>query len=72
MNGMIHLAYHPKYLATFIDDITWMTNVYFICQNSDLFEAFKDYKTNAENQMGYKNKALGSNNGSEYCSKYFL
>lgn len=57
------------YYITFVDDSTRKLWVYFAKHKSDVFEAFKRWKSLVENETGLKLKCLRSDNGGEYCSK---
>ncbi|KAG8480141.1 hypothetical protein CXB51_024917 [Gossypium anomalum] len=54
-----------------LDDLTRFCWVYFLKQKSEVFEAFNKFKALAENQSGYKIKALRTDNGTEYLSERF-
>jgi hypothetical protein len=60
-----------RYYFTFIDDVTRKTWVYCIRQKYDVFDTFKKWKDLVENETGKRLKCLRSENGGEYCSKYF-
>ncbi|KMQ84505.1 retrovirus-related pol polyprotein from transposon tnt 1-94, partial [Lasius niger] len=59
------------YFVTFVDDCTRWCEIYFIKQKSDVLNAFKEFKTYAENQTGKRIKHLQSDNGREYCNGEF-
>lgn len=58
-----------RYFATFIDDKTRKTFVYFLKQKSELLSCFEVFKSLVENQTGRKIKVLRSDNGGEYTGK---
>jgi len=60
-----------RYYVTFIDDSTRKVWVYFLKNKSDVFETFKKWKAEVENQTGLKIKSLKSDNGGEYSSDEF-
>jgi dynactin complex subunit len=67
---------HPSinkemYVHTFIDDYSCYTWVYFLKQNSEVFEHLKDFKTLVETQTRKKIKILHTNNMGEYINKVF-
>jgi len=59
------------YYVTFIDDATRKTWTYCIQNKSDVFDTFKKWKDLVENEIGKRLKCLRSDNGGEYCRKYF-
>ena len=61
-----------KYWITFIDDSTHFRAVHLLKSKSEAFEAFKSFKSWAENQLGAKVKALQDDKGGEYMSNKFL
>nr|GFA09946.1 retrotransposon protein, putative, Ty1-copia subclass [Tanacetum cinerariifolium] len=83
--GLIHtVVYGPlrhvsrqgaSYFITFTDDYSLYCYVYLLKYKHEVFEAFKVFKKEVENQLGKTTKALRSNRGGEYISqefKYFL
>lgn len=60
-----------KYFVTFIDDYSRWCEVYILKNKSDVFQAFRNYKSHVEKQTGHQIKALQSDNGKEYCSNIF-
>uniref|UniRef100_A0A1D1Z793 Retrovirus-related Pol polyprotein from transposon TNT 1-94 n=1 Tax=Anthurium amnicola TaxID=1678845 RepID=A0A1D1Z793_9ARAE len=58
-----------RYFVTFIDDFSRKVWVYFLKHKSEVFEKFKDWKTNVEKQTGKHVKVLRTDNGGEYTSK---
>ncbi|KAE8721509.1 hypothetical protein F3Y22_tig00015910pilonHSYRG00102 [Hibiscus syriacus] len=61
-----------RYYVTFIDDFSRKVWVYFLKQKSEVFEKFKLWKAEVENQTGRKIKCLRSDNGTEYTDSQFL
>ncbi|KAE8692022.1 hypothetical protein F3Y22_tig00110863pilonHSYRG00024 [Hibiscus syriacus] len=61
-----------RYYVTFIDDFSRKVWVYFLKQKSEVFEKFKLWKGEVENQTGRKIKCLRSDNGTEYTDSQFL
>ncbi|KAE8674175.1 hypothetical protein F3Y22_tig00111769pilonHSYRG00531 [Hibiscus syriacus] len=61
-----------RYYVTFIDDFSRKVWVYFLKQKSEVFEKFKLWKREVENQIGRKIKCLRSDNGTEYTDSQFL
>jgi hypothetical protein len=59
------------YYVTFIDDATRKTWVYSFRQKYVVFDTFKKWKALVENETGKRLKCLRSDNGGEYCNKYF-
>lgn len=77
---MIHTDLHQlkspthdgyKYWVTFIDDCCEWRAVIFLKAKSQVFEAFKTYKSYAENALGRKIKFLQHDKGGEYMSNTF-
>lgn len=60
-----------KYILTFIDDFSRKAWVYFLNDNSQVFNNFKYFKLLVENQSGCTIKILRSDNGGEYTSHQF-
>lgn len=60
------------YFATFIDDYSCFTAVYFLKHKSDFFSKFKIYEALVENQTKKTIKILRFDNGGEYKSLAFL
>lgn len=60
-----------NYFVTFIDDASRYTWVYILKNKSDVFNAFKSWKTLVENQYEKKIKILRTDNGGEYTSVEF-
>ncbi|KAI3739156.1 hypothetical protein L2E82_29553 [Cichorium intybus] len=61
-----------RFYVTFTDDFSRYGYVYLIKNKSDTFEKFKEFKNEAENQLGRKIKMLRSDRGGEYLSIEFL
>ncbi|KAJ0436933.1 putative RNA-directed DNA polymerase [Helianthus annuus] len=61
-----------RYYVTFIDDSTRKVWVYFLKHKSDVFDAFKIWKSAVENETNLKVKCLKSDNGGEYIRKQFI
>ena len=59
------------YWVTFIDDATRLWAVMCLKKKSETFAAFKKFQAFAENQLGYKIKALRDDKGGEYMSREF-
>ena len=57
-----------RYFITFFDDFSKYCCVYLINHKSELFDKFKVYKIEVENQLERKIKILRSNRGGEYTS----
>jgi transposase InsO family protein len=74
LHGPLPVATHSgyKYWITFIDDATRFRAVYLLKAKSEAFEAFKVYKSWAENQLGVKLRALQDDKGGEYISNACL
>ena len=61
-----------KYFITFIDDYSRYRYAYLMQRKSETFEKFKDFKAEAEKQLGKEIKILQSNRGSEYLDTGFI
>jgi hypothetical protein len=59
------------YYVSFIDDFSRKTWIYFMRKKSKVFEKFKEFKSLVENQTDKKIKVLRTDNGGEFCGKYF-
>ena len=57
-----------SYFLTFTDDHSRYGHVYLLKYKSEVFEKFKEYKSEVENQLGKSIKVLRSNRGGEYLS----
>ena len=64
MNGSL-------FFFTFIDAFSRYCWVYFLKQNSGVFETFKVFKALTKNKLGKNIKSLISHNGGEYYKIYF-
>jgi transposase InsO family protein len=60
------------YYASFIDDYSRKTWVYFLKSKDGVFSKFKEFKALIENLSERKIKILRSDNGGEYTSKEFV
>ena len=60
-----------SYFLTFTDDHSRYGHVYLLKYKSEVFEKFKEYKSEVENQLGKSIKVLRSNRGGEYLSQEF-
>ncbi|GKA52395.1 retrotransposon protein, putative, ty1-copia subclass [Tanacetum coccineum] len=60
-----------SYFITFTDDYSRYGYVYLFKHKHDVFEAFKVFKNEVENQLGKTNKAFRSDRGGEYISQEF-
>ncbi|GJT35539.1 retrotransposon protein, putative, ty1-copia subclass, partial [Tanacetum coccineum] len=80
--GLIHTdVYGPfkimsrqgaSYFITFTDDFSRYGYVYLLKHKHEVFETFKVFQKEVENQLGKTIKLLRSNRGGEYMSKEFL
>ncbi|KAL0451534.1 UNVERIFIED_CONTAM: hypothetical protein Slati_1131500 [Sesamum latifolium] len=61
-----------SYFITFTDDHLRYGYVYLMRYKSEVFERFKEYRLEVENQTGHKIKALRSDRGGEYLSGEFI
>ena len=57
-----------KYFVTFIDDCSRFCYIYLIKTKDEVFEKFKFYKVEVENQLDKRIKILRSDRGGEYTS----
>jgi hypothetical protein len=55
------------YYASFIDDFSRNTWIYFLRKKSEVFDKFKEFKALVENQIEKKIKVLRTDNGGELC-----
>ena len=60
-----------SYFLTFTDDHSRYGHVYLLKYKSEVFEKFKEYKSEVENQLGQSIKILRSDRGGEYLSQEF-
>ncbi|KAM0968159.1 hypothetical protein TB1_015836 [Malus domestica] len=58
------------YFVTFIDDYSRFTYLYLIKDKTSVFECFKKFKTEVENQLDLSIKVLRSDRGGEYYGRY--
>ncbi|GKD90050.1 retrotransposon protein, putative, ty1-copia subclass [Tanacetum coccineum] len=61
-----------NYFITFIDDFNRYGFVYLMKHKHEVFETFKVFKNEVENQLGKKIKAIRSDRGGEYLSHKFV
>uniref|UniRef100_A0A1X7UVK0 Integrase catalytic domain-containing protein n=1 Tax=Amphimedon queenslandica TaxID=400682 RepID=A0A1X7UVK0_AMPQE len=59
------------YFVSFIDDFSHCCPVYFIRQNSEVFEKFKEFNVLTTNQTGLRIGIFRTDNGREYLSNEF-
>lgn len=59
------------YYVSFIDDYSRFVWIYFLHKKSDVFDTFKIWRAQVENQTGKKVRCLRSDNGGEYKSDEF-
>ncbi|GJV15917.1 retrotransposon protein, putative, ty1-copia subclass [Tanacetum coccineum] len=60
------------YFVTFIDDFSRYGHVYLFKHKNEVFETFKVFQKEVENQLGKTIKSLRSDRGGEYKSQEFL
>ena len=60
-----------SYFLTFTDDHSRYGHVYLLKYKSEVFEKFKEYKSEVENQLGQSIKVIRSDRGGEYLSQEF-
>lgn len=60
-----------RYLLTFTDDYIRKTFGYLLKTKRQVFDKFVEFKILVENQTGLKIKKIRTDNGLEYCNKYF-
>ncbi|GJU64843.1 retrotransposon protein, putative, ty1-copia subclass [Tanacetum coccineum] len=60
-----------SYFITFMDDYSHYGYVYLLKHKHEVFETFKVFKNEVENQLGKTIKALRSDRGGEYISQEF-
>ena len=60
-----------KYFVTFIDDYSRYCHVYFLKQESEVFEKFKEFQAMVENETERNIGVLRSDRGGEYLSEKF-
>ncbi|GJV47570.1 retrotransposon protein, putative, ty1-copia subclass [Tanacetum coccineum] len=61
-----------NYFVTFTDDLSRYGYVYFLKHKHEVFETFKVFQKEVENQLGKTIKSLRSDRGGEYMSQEFL
>ncbi|GJY60726.1 retrotransposon protein, putative, ty1-copia subclass [Tanacetum coccineum] len=61
-----------SYFVTFIDDFSSYGYVYLLKHKHEVFETFKVFQKEVENQLGKTIKSLRSDRGGEYMSQEFL
>ncbi|GJU25136.1 retrotransposon protein, putative, ty1-copia subclass [Tanacetum coccineum] len=61
-----------NYFATFTDDFSRYGYVYLLKHKHEVFETFKVFQKEVENQLGNTIKSLHSDHGGEYMSQEFL
>ncbi|KAI4303367.1 hypothetical protein MLD38_039008 [Melastoma candidum] len=59
------------YFLTLIDDFSRKVWIYFLKNKSDVFDTFKQWKTQVEKQTGKPVKRLRTDNGLEFCGSDF-
>ncbi|OJA13049.1 hypothetical protein AZE42_11790, partial [Rhizopogon vesiculosus] len=60
------------YYVSFTDDKTRLTYLHLLCQKSEVFTAYKDFKAWCNTQHGARVKVLHSDRGGEYLGKEFV
>lgn len=60
-----------RYFVLFIDDFSRKMFVYFLKQKSEVFQAFKRFKSAVELETSQKIKSIRTDNGCEYLSREF-
>ena len=60
------------YYVTFIDDKTWLTNLYFLTKKSDTLKSYKNYEAWCNTQLWARIKVLYSDHGEEYEGQEFI
>jgi hypothetical protein len=60
-----------KYFLLFVDDFSRITWVYFLKQNSEVFDKFKIFRQLVENEVKEKIGTLRTDNGGEFTSNEF-
>ncbi|GJU07224.1 retrotransposon protein, putative, ty1-copia subclass [Tanacetum coccineum] len=64
--------YGASYFVTFTDDFSLYGYVYLLKHKHEVFETFKVFQKEVENQLGKTIKSLRSDRGGEYMSQEFL
>ena len=60
-----------EYFITFIDDYSRFGYVYLMKRKSKVFEKFKEFRDEVENQLGKRIWAIQSDHGGEYLLRNF-
>ena len=60
-----------EYFITFIDDYSRFGYVYLMKRKSEVFEKFKEFRAEIENQLGKRIRAIRSAHGGEYLLRDF-
>jgi hypothetical protein len=60
-----------QYFINFTDDISRYGYIYLMRHKSELFEKFKEFQNEVQNQLGKTNKFLQSDRGGEYLRLAF-
>ncbi|KAL0430373.1 UNVERIFIED_CONTAM: Retrovirus-related Pol polyprotein from transposon TNT 1-94 [Sesamum radiatum] len=61
-----------SYFITFTDDLSRYGCVYLMKHKSEVFEKFKEFQNEVQNQLGKTIKSLRSDRGGEYLSQEFI
>ena len=61
-----------SYFATFLDDMTRYVEISLLSSKSEVFDAYKEFKTREETQSGLKIKRFHADNAPEYKSQGML
>ncbi|GJS30163.1 retrotransposon protein, putative, ty1-copia subclass [Tanacetum coccineum] len=67
----VNSIYNDRYLIIFTDDYSRYGYVYLLKHKHEVFETFKVFKNEVENQLGKTIKALRSDRGGEYIIQEF-
>src|SRR3954467_6244016 len=70
LNGILTRG-GKRYYITFINDTSRFCYVYLLKSKDEALGSFRKYKSEVENQLEKKVKALRSDRGMEYCSNEF-
>ncbi len=60
-----------RFLVTFVDDYSRYCIVAPMKEKSEVFDKFKQFKAQVENELGRKIRSIRTDNGGEYCSAKF-
>ena len=60
-----------EYFVSFIDDFSRYAYIYLMQQKSETFEKFKEFRVEAEKQLGRSLKTFWSDRGGEYLDNEF-